>query len=165
MTDLKWLDRYSGQSIDELLSLEGEYRIDSLVLALEQALDQKAARKGEESLSEVERVVPAVEALVREVNNGGYGQFFMNTPEFASTIVNHLRRINCPKTIEITKRALDALALPNLAVDSINAAMAQENEDRNIELNRCDDSFYGAKEDIDALLFAFVKANKNAISL
>jgi hypothetical protein len=41
MPDLKWLDSYSGQTADQLLALEGEYRIDSLVLAFEQALDQK----------------------------------------------------------------------------------------------------------------------------
>jgi hypothetical protein len=43
---LNWLDEYSGQTVDELLALEGEYRLDSLVLAFEQALDQKTERAG-----------------------------------------------------------------------------------------------------------------------
>jgi hypothetical protein len=38
MYDLKWLEGYSGQTTEELIALEGEYRIDSLVLAFEQAL-------------------------------------------------------------------------------------------------------------------------------
>jgi hypothetical protein len=46
MPDLNWLDEYSGQTVDELLALEGEYRLDSLVLAFEQALDQKTERAG-----------------------------------------------------------------------------------------------------------------------
>ena len=46
MSDLKLLSDYSGQTVEQLLSLEGEYRIDSLVLAFEQAVDQKAAREG-----------------------------------------------------------------------------------------------------------------------
>jgi hypothetical protein len=48
---------YSGQSTDELLALEGRYRLDSLVLALEQALLQKAAREGT-SLRPEERLAP-----------------------------------------------------------------------------------------------------------
>ena len=32
----KWLDGYSGQSAEQLLSLEGQYRTDSLILAFEQ---------------------------------------------------------------------------------------------------------------------------------
>lgn len=65
----------SGQTVEQLLSLEGKSRIDSLVLAFEQAISQKAERTGNEGLSYPERVVLAVEALEREVNNGGYAQF------------------------------------------------------------------------------------------
>ncbi len=54
----KWLE-YSGESADQLLSLEGKYRIDSLVLAFEQAINQKAEREGMPSLTDEERVVLA----------------------------------------------------------------------------------------------------------
>jgi hypothetical protein len=33
MADLKWLDGYSGETIEELIELAGEYRIDSLLVA------------------------------------------------------------------------------------------------------------------------------------
>jgi len=75
MPELKRLDGYAGQTLEQILALEGEYRVDSLVLVFEQALDQKAARAGVQSLTKEERVLLAVEALEREVNNGGYGQF------------------------------------------------------------------------------------------
>ncbi len=79
-----WLEGYSGQSVEQLLSLQGEYRTDSLVLAFEQAIRQKAEREGMQSLTVEERIVLAVEALEREVNNGGYDQFFANSSrEFA----------------------------------------------------------------------------------
>ena len=58
----KWLESYSGQSTEQLLSLEGEYRTDSLVVAFEQALDQKSAARGVQSLTSEELVVLAVEA-------------------------------------------------------------------------------------------------------
>ncbi len=84
MSDLKFLKDYSGQTVEQLLALEGECRIDSLVLAFEQAVDQKAVREGAGAVNVEERVILAVEALEREVNNGGYEQFFLNsTLEFA----------------------------------------------------------------------------------
>ena len=46
MSDLKWFDQYSGQSTDELIALEGQYRTDSLLLAFEEALQHKASRIG-----------------------------------------------------------------------------------------------------------------------
>ena len=79
MVALKWLDRYSGESTDTLIALENEYRLDSIVLAFEEALDQKTARSGTDSLTAEEHVILAVEALEREVNNGGYSQFFFNS--------------------------------------------------------------------------------------
>jgi hypothetical protein len=57
------------------------------------------------SLTEEEHIVLAVEALEREVNNGGYDQFFTNSSrEFVSTIVCSLRGIGCKKTSNITQR-------------------------------------------------------------
>ena len=62
-----FLEGYEGQSTEELLGLEGEYRLDSLVLAFEQAIQGKAP----DSISTEESYVLAVEGLEREVNNGG----------------------------------------------------------------------------------------------
>ena len=50
MQELQWLDGYSGQTLDELIRLEGECRIDSLVLAFEQAMVKKATRVGHDKL-------------------------------------------------------------------------------------------------------------------
>src|SRR5258708_3662696 len=96
MTNRKWLVGYSGQTIDQLLSLAGTCRIDSIVAAIEAALHQKAARLGAQSFSDVERTVVAIEALEREVNNGGYDQFFFNSSrEVVPAIVESLQRIGC----------------------------------------------------------------------
>jgi Domain of unknown function (DUF4375) len=161
----KWLHGYSGQNVDELLALETECRIDSLVVAFEQALDQKAARKGDDSLSDEERVIVAIEALEREVNNGGYHQFFANSSrEFAPLIVLALIRIGCPVTAQITQRAFDALHLPSLSVEAIEAAIADDRADQEA-LSECDDAYYQSGEDIAGQLFAFIKKNRDAIIL
>jgi hypothetical protein len=147
-----------------LLALEGDYRVDSLVLAFEEGLAAKAARTAEETLSTEELVILAIEALEREVNNGGFGQFFENSSrEFTPAIVHALERIGCTRTAEITQRAIDALHLPMLTVEAMDNVVGSEEIDQ--ELNRYDESYYEAPEDIAGNLFAFIKANKNAIIL
>ncbi len=167
MAALKWLKQYSGQTVEELLSFEGEYRVDSLVLAFEQAIEQKVSQEGSEETS-VERVVRAVEALEREVNNGGYSQFFINSSiEFASDIVASLRQISCPKTADITQRAIEALRLPKLTVAAIRSQMEVHDEVRDEELSKCDDAYCSGStgECIEESLFAFIKSNHGAIML
>ncbi len=164
MPDLKWLDRYSGQTVDELLRLEGGYRVDSLVVAFEQGLDQKSTREGDGALSAEERIILAIEALEREVNNGGYRQFFLNSScEFAPMIVDALMRIGCPRTAQVTQRAIDALHLSTLSPEAIDAALGGENVED--ELNECDALYYQAGEGIAGHLFAFIKASRAKIRL
>ena len=165
MTNLTWLEEYSGQTLDVILSLAGSHRVDSLILAIEQAIGQKAAQLGEESLSSAERVVLAVEALEREVNNGGYSQFFTNTPAFVPTIVDSLLRIGCPRTAGITGSAIGALHLQDLTEQNIENATAEEDDAINDELSRCDQLYYQAGESIEDQLFAFINANKDSITL
>ena len=165
MPDLPWLDSYSGETADELLSLEGRYRTDSLVLVVEQALDQKAAREGLQSLSYEERIVLAVEALEREVNNGGYEQFVFNSREYGPIIVEALARIGCRRTAAITQKALDALRCSPLTPEAIENSMLEESDDRDQTLFVCDNQYFARPEDIEGHLLAFIKANKNKIRL
>jgi Domain of unknown function (DUF4375) len=151
--NLSWLDGYSGQTVEELLALEGRYRIDSLVLAFEEAIRRK--RSARHALTDEERIILAIEALEREVNNGGYVQFFTNSSrEFAPTIVDSLRRIGCKKTASITQKT-----------EALDAAMASEVEQRLAKLNQCDEAYYENAEPIAEQLFAFIKRNKAGISL
>lgn len=162
---LAWLDGYSGQTVEELLALEGKYRIDSLVLAFEQAIRQKEDHDESRSLTVEEHTVLAVEALEREVNDGGYDQFFRNSSKlFTSTIVDALQRIGCEKTATITQRAIEALGIPNLTVEAIGTAMATDDEHRLAKLGRCNDSYYKCAEPIEQRLFAFIRMNKVGIT-
>ena len=127
-------------------------------------MDNKAARKGMESLTGEEVVILAIEALEREVNNGGYSQFFVNSSrEFAPTIVESLRRIGCPRTAEITQQALDALRLRRLTEDEIKQTMAEESDQRDEILNECDSLYFQRPENVEEHLFAFIKANRDRI--
>jgi hypothetical protein len=165
MPDLPWFD-YSGQRLDDLLSLEDRYRIDSLVVAVEQAIQQKLERAGPASLTNEERVVLAIEALEREVNNGGYEQFFLNSSrEFASIIAQSLKRIGCRRTATITERALDALGCAELTPDAIEQAIVEEDEDRDQALFVCDNQYFARDDDIEGHLWAFIKDNSSKIQV
>lgn len=166
MPELPWLDNYSGETTDELLAMEGRYRTDSLVLIFEQAIDEKAAREGYKSLSSEERVVLAIEALEREVNNGGYEQFFLNSSrDYAPIIVDALVSIGCRRTATITQKAIEALACQTLTSDAIESAMLAESEDRDQSLFLCDNQYFARPEDIEGHLLAFIKTHKEKVQL
>ena len=141
--DKPFLDSYGGQTTAELIALSDEYRIDSLVLAVEQAIDQKP----ENDLSDSERFVLAVEAMEREVNNGGWNQFFLNTERrFDSYLVEALEAIGCPKTAAIAR---DAVQAPG----------------QTAELDYLDDQYYANSEPIADRLFDYIVAHQNEIQL
>lgn len=156
----EFLESYGGQSTEELLALEGQYRIDSLVLAFEQALQQKTT-----SLSPEEWFVIAIEALEREVNNGGYSQFFTNSSnEHVGIIVPALHAIDCPKTAAMTNDAIAGLKL-NGQVTPARAEAAALSGDPNIgqALAVCDDRYFSNNEPIADRLFAWIKNNVDRI--
>jgi hypothetical protein len=164
---MTWLDCYSGQSTDELIALEGVFRTDSLVLAFEQALDQKAYHRGKAALSAEEVVVLAVEALERELNNGGYEQFFTNSSkEYAAVIVDALSRIGCVQVVALTSKAIAALTIDGaLTADAIDHAMSATDEERTRKLRACDQDYFRLRTDLAAPLFQFVKSQRGKIVL
>lgn len=167
MNDLRFLASYSGESTEELIRMESDYRIDSLVLAFEEALGRKAYRLGDAALSWPERVVLAVEALEREVNNGGYAQFFTNSSkEYASVIVDALHAGGCTATAAITAEAIDALTIGSTVTEpAIDEAMSSAGQSMSGQLASCDDRYYELGEDIAGKLFDFIVRNKNEIGI
>lgn len=163
MPELQWLEGYGGETVDELIALEGKYRTDSIVLAFEQAMSQKAARIGEENLTTEERIILAIEALEREVNNGGYEQFFVNTREYASLIVNALRRIGCPTTAEITQKAIEIERTVRATDDETEDGTWEDSVEQMDALNECNSLYFEGSESIEENLFAFIKANRTKI--
>jgi hypothetical protein len=157
---------YSGETTSELLGYPARGQRELLVRAFEEGLQRKISRTGDASLSKEERIVLAVRALDREVNNGGFDQFFRNSAKkFAPEVVKSLTRIGCRRTAKITQRAINALHSGPLTVARIEAAMRKANEVRDRELERCDELFYRTPQGIPSRLFTFIKANCRRIRL
>ena len=168
MTALAWLEAYRGESVDELVALASEYRIDSLLVALETALLGRAEKLGLACLSEAERTVVAIEALEREVNNGGFHQFFLNAPEHVAEIVPALLRIGCAIPAEISQCAIAHLGLgTNFSPEQVRQALEQDVVGNLVEVlsDQCDQHYYTSDEPIADRLFAYVCTNRWAIRL
>jgi hypothetical protein len=165
MTQLPWHE-YAGESADELFALAETHRADSIVVAFETALGQKEAKRGAAALSQPERDVLAIEALEREVNNGGYGQFFFNASEYVGHVVDALKRIGCSTTASISERAIAALPKEAIrAPKSVEATMEDVDEDRDAELQRCDEAYFSSGEDIATSLLRYLLANRASVQL
>jgi mRNA-degrading endonuclease RelE of RelBE toxin-antitoxin system len=147
--DLDWQDGYSGQTAEELLSFEKYGRTDLLVRAFTEAIQEKVERRGR--LSEAERVVLAVGKLDSTMVTDGFDNFFMYSPQFASTIVDSLRLIGCKRLAKATERAVDALRLINVRA-------------KTERLDKCSMSYWKAPGPTRRL-FAFIKANRDSIRL
>ena len=153
-------DSYGGQSTEELLALEREFRVDSLVLAFEQAIQGKSP----DSISTEESYVLAVEGLEREVNNGGYSQFFGDWSGRVSRVIEAaLRAIDCPKTADITRDAIAALRVEALTTEAVAAAALNEDESIQRGLAACDDRYFANDEPIADRLFRWIATNKERV--
>jgi hypothetical protein len=165
LADLGWLDGYAGQSVDEALSFEGTENPYLILGTVERAIQKKLETDGALQMTGVTLMVLSVMALAREVNNGGFDQFFRNSSRrFASRIVGDLVRIGCPEFADITQQAVDALEIQRLTVPAIDAAMAVENVKRTRMLERCDIAFYERGE-LTERLFAYVKLHQDGVQI
>jgi len=156
------LKGYSGQSTEELLALEEKYRVDSIILAFEEALLHKPSP----DLTSEEQYVLAVEALEREVNNGGYLQFFTNACEHAGIIEQALRAIDCPVIAQITRDALATLEL-EAGFSPGDVAAAAEDADESVHevLEECDNRYFDDGEPVADHLFEWIRKNRKAIRI
>jgi hypothetical protein len=162
-----WLDGYAGQTTDELIGLADTYRIDSVVLAFEEALAAKAERLGTASLTPAERVVLVVEAVEREVNNDGIdGLFFNSSKVYAPDFVSALGAIGRHDVADLIQRAINALGLAaSLSVEAIDLALEQDDAARDEKLAELAERYYELAGDLAPDLLSFINANREEIVL
>ncbi|HTO02357.1 MAG TPA: DUF4375 domain-containing protein [Opitutus sp.] len=161
----KFLESYAGQTVEQLIALASDYRIDSLVLAFEQAIDQKSANQRKLSGPEID--ILAVEAMEREVNNGGYYQFFSNTSKkYAGVLPGSLARMECPIAAQIATDALASLKVEGVVTEAkIDAALTQLGDQAVAAFGKLDGRYFQNNEPIADRLFAYIQANKAEINL
>lgn len=149
-------------SMDEIWEIQD---VDRFIAALENHVLEKCDSGDDvRNLSDPERFFLIVQLCENEVNNGGFVQFFDNfSGKFANEVVDAFRAIGAPRVAEICATALSVFGseLPldwkerRKYLDTFN-----DDEEIDLILNECDESFYRHEEDLNALNYAYVLKNK-----
>jgi hypothetical protein len=122
----------------------------------------KEERKGLGAFSRAERFVYAVQGMMREVNNGGWSQFFFNSSgELAPDLAPALEAIGAPRNLSIARRALQLYGTPaSLGADDRARRLSEVTRDgEDNPWEALEDEFYENPEDLDALLLRFIAAH------
>lgn len=108
----------------------------------------------------------AIEALEREVNNGGYAQLFVNSAEYVPITVDALERIGCSETAALTQEAIAALGVSgSLTPDAIQRAIEEDNPNREERLEECTNRYFQVAGDLAAPLMEYIKGNRSRITV
>ena len=155
--------------LEKVLQMDRE---DMIVMEIDTYLNEKS-KYGEEmeKLNSSQRVLLIIENLEREVNNGGFHQFYWNSSgDYAMETVTALKQIGATKTAGVVKKANDQF--PNGAVpedrDKRGEILDLISEKSSEYWNTLDTKFYGPNkesgeweiDDLPNLLIKFIKANK-----
>ena len=156
---LPWKE-YGGETAEQLVELRGTYRTDSLVCAFETAL----VSANKDLYSKTEQIILCVEDLEREVNNGGFSQFFANsTPELVLLVVDSLESIKCPNAAKISSEAIALLNLPaNFTEEDLDDGLTDEVEE---QLGNLDQRFFKYEDDIATRLLEYITAHVGDVKI
>lgn len=133
-------------------------------IALSNLVFPRYDRDGFESLTLAERVAYCVDALEREVNNGGFEQFFLNSS--GDTVPETLAALEAIGAVRAATLLREAVALfpgggpPRNRDERYQKALGASDAARQawIELNS---RFYEYPDDLTALMRAFVTRNRS----
>lgn len=104
-----------------------------------------------------------VENLEREINNGGFNQFYFNSSgDFSQESVIALLEIGADKTAEIVKKANSEFKKGIVPKDRTERQNELELIEQKAEenWNKCDSEFYKYQDNLTELLIAFVIKNR-----
>jgi hypothetical protein len=101
--------------------------------------------------------------LEREVNNGGFDQYFWNSSGmYANETLETLKLIGANKTADILKAAIDPFPDKQVPIDrDVRDEIVESIRDANAEKwEDLDQRFFKYEDDLNALNIAFVKSNR-----
>ena len=115
------------------------------------------------TLPELHRLILGIDTLEREVNNGGFLQYFSNTQgRQAPDLAEALQKIGAPKTAALVQRALTVFPGPPASDWQAWAQSITKMETEHSGfLNALDSKFYQSNEDLALLTMKYVKKKEN----
>jgi hypothetical protein len=116
-------------------------------------------KKPFEQQSFPQKVFSAIWALEREVNNGGFWQYFVNSSaESAYFVIEALTTIDALAAADICRRAID-IAFPNglpPTEENIRASAEERQDELRQKLDLLEQEFYQYPDNLTDLLYVFV---------
>jgi uncharacterized protein DUF4375 len=154
-----------GKTIADVMKHRGKASDVELDANIGFVLLDKEEREGLAAFSGPERNVYAVEAMIREVNNGGWSQLFGNSSgALAADLVPALKAIGAAKGIDIAERALAIFGKPKSLSDedrSAHLARITDNYEKSL-WDELDGEYYDNGEDYEGMIVAYIAKNLEA---
>ncbi len=151
-----------GKTVKDVVGQRGNADDWELVSNIGFILFEKDQKQGFNSFSTPERYFFIIEGMMREVNNGGFNQFFFNsTGQRADVLVPALEAINSVEAKKIAQQAVDILGNPSSLEDDARIRHLKIiTEDFEKDLwEECDKAFYDLPEPLDTLMLDYVEKN------
>lgn len=117
---------------------------------------------GYDDLSDAEKTVYCIDQLLKEMENGGFGQFFSREAgALADDTLEALERIKAKETYALFNRMMDFFEDRRVPVDEDDRAEMLEHIESEYadEITELDDRFYDCGENLVALTLKFVQRN------
>jgi hypothetical protein len=102
--------------------------------------------------------------LEREINNGGFNQYFFNSSgDFAHKTVQSLQTIGANKTADILQKAIDQFPNSNVPEDRTERQeiLEQIQETADVVWEDLDQKFFSYEDDLNTLNIEFVRKNRD----
>lgn len=148
-------------NLDKILKMDDE---TSILIAIDEYLNEKSEYCEKiDKLNESQKTFIIIENLEREINNGGFNQFYFNSSgDFSHETIDALIKIGANKTAEIVTKANSQFPDNKVPKDRTERQeiLEQIEEKANEIWETCDNDFYKYEDKIGGLLIEFVKANK-----
>jgi hypothetical protein len=161
-------DKLNSHSGSKKLNLEKLLSSDDLngsIIELDNYIGELCSYGDEmEKLTEQQKQFYYNQCLEREINNGGFNQYFFNSSgNFAHLTVLSLKTINANTTADILQKAIDQF--PNKEVSQDRAErqviLEQIEEVANPIWEELDQKFFVYEDDLNLLNIEFVRQNKD----
>lgn len=137
-----------GTSVREVLAYRNRAEDWELFPNVSALLMYRAESDGLQSLSEPERFISSIGAMLRDVNNGGWEQFFGNTD---GVLVSAL------------VPALTAVGSTQFRLLAADALFHGEANGESTEWDTHDEQFYACEEQLEGLCLSYLERNLAAV--
>lgn len=147
--------------LEETLKIE---RRDLIIMEIDTYINKKS-EYGEqiEKLNLSQRAFLYIENLEREINNGGFNQFYTNSSgNFSQETIDALLKIGAEKTAKIVKKANSEFENGNVPKNKIERQKKLKfiEKKANKNWNKYNSEFYNYQDNLTELLITFVLKNK-----